>query len=89
MPRVKFFLRIGKDRFDFNRDVNTCSAKAIVTGTTIEFNSEYCTRACCDGRFDPIGGMKLYSGNYMVIDTALVIWNENAKTYLERVAKEE
>ena len=87
-PTMDFFLIIGENTFHFNRDVNGCSAKPVLTETTIEFDSELCTRICCDGERDPIGGMNLYSGSYIVTEKTLVISNEKVKTYLEKISNE-
>jgi hypothetical protein len=85
IPTMDFFLTISEDTFGFNRDANGCSAKPVITDTTIEFEGEICTRMCCDGERDPIGGMNLYAGNYIVNNSSLTIWTEEVKTYFERI----
>jgi hypothetical protein len=87
-PTMDFFLTIGENQFRFNRDFNRCSTKSIITDTTIGYDGELCTRVCCDGEKDPIGGMDLYRGNYIVTEQTLVISNEKVKTYLEKVSNE-
>lgn len=88
IPTMDFFLTISEGGFGFNRDVNVCSVKPIITETTIEFGRELCTRVCCDDRYDPIGGMNLYRGNYIVTESSLIIQNESLKTYLEKIENE-
>src|SRR5687767_2134665 len=84
-PTMDFFLTISEDRLGFDRDVNDCTAKPLITESTIEFDSELCTRVCCDGERDPIGGMNLYRGEYNVTENSLTIQNENVRTYLKKI----
>jgi hypothetical protein len=86
IPTKDFTLTIEANRLHFNRDVNGCSANPILTDTTIDFYSELCTRICCDGQLDPIGGMDLYRGSYVATEKTLVISNGEVKTYLEKIS---
>lgn len=88
IPTTDYILTITKNSFSFNRDVNKCSVKPIITETTIEYDRETCTRVGSDGMYDPIGGMVLYRGRYVVTENTLTIQNEKAKTYLEKVENE-
>ncbi len=83
-PTMDFFLTISKDKIGFNRDLNGCSSKPKITRTSIEFDYELCTQICCDGMHDPIGGMNLYQGDYIITENYLIIQNETTKTYLVR-----
>lgn len=88
IPTKDFFLTISEGRLGFNRDINRCSAQPIITATTIDYDRALCTRACCDGRRDPIGGMDIYRGNYNVSEDSLIIENSQVKTYLIKVKVE-
>lgn len=88
IPTKDFFLTISEGGLGFNRDINRCSTKPTITSTSIDYDSELCTRACCDGNRDPIGGMNLYRGNYYVSENSLTIENSELTTYLVRVKEE-
>src|SRR5690606_12618304 len=85
IPKIDFILNISEDKFTFNRDVNQCSANPTITENTIEFDGSLCTRACCDGRKDPVGALINYSGYYIVTENSLTIQSDYVKTWLKRI----
>ena len=94
-PKVNFFLTVEKNLEDdisnrqgeyllkFNLDRNKCWCYPDITPDKIIYESAACTKICCDGIFDTIGGFLNYNGNYKIVDDTLTIINDNVYTLIK------
>jgi hypothetical protein len=75
-PGMDYVLNIRETSIEYNTDVNQCSAPlTTLDEMLIEYNRAACTKVCCNGTRDPLGGKLNYSGTYVLEDDLLRITN--------------
>jgi len=77
IPQVDFLVKVEGNKINFNLDVNSCFADIEIRNDSIIYDLAGCTKMCCDGNIDPIGGFLNYSGAYSFKKGQLIIQNEN------------
>ncbi|NPD46697.1 MULTISPECIES: hypothetical protein [unclassified Lentimicrobium] len=87
IPQVDFLVQVEDRKISFNLDVNSCFTEIEIRNDSIIYQFAACSKMCCDGNTDPIGGFLNYSGAYSFINDTLIITNEN-KYFLVKAAKE-
>lgn len=87
IPQVDFLVHVDDQKINFNLDVNSCFADIEIKNDSILYKAAGCTKMCCDGNVDPIGGFLNYSGAYSFKSDTLIITNEN-KYYFLKVHQE-
>lgn len=87
MPKVDYLVNVQDQKINFNLDVNSCFADIEIRNDSIIYKVAGCTKMCCDGNTDPIGGFLNYSGAYSFIKDTLIITNEN-KYFLVKINEE-
>ena len=76
-PQIDFLVQMEDHKINFNLDVNSCFTDIELRNDSIIYQFAACTKMCCDGNIDPIGGFLNYSGAYSLKDGHLYIQNEN------------
>lgn len=87
MPKVDYLVNVQDQKINFNLDVNSCFADIEIKNDSILYQVAGCTKMCCDGQIDTIGGFLNYSGAYSLKNDTLIISNEN-KYFLVKIHQE-